>query len=187
MEEICWQGPFSWPGFEQTNRLTTMPDIKGVYLHSFEYNDGYILCSPGITTSTRKRFSQHTRAFFKGKYNVLDIEAAKIGKRKEIWHGWGYAKAHQDEFEQRKEFILQAVNKQLLAYRLFIAEVSEERKRERIEAAIMISIYASKGTCWNNIADEGMHKIPRKDWEILIELRNCCDYKIYGLPVILEV
>jgi len=77
MEEICWQGPFSWPGFEQTNRLTTMPDIKGVYLHSFEYNDGYILCSPGITTSTRKRFSQHTRAFFKGKYNVLDIEAQK--------------------------------------------------------------------------------------------------------------
>ncbi|MBA2500091.1 MAG: hypothetical protein H0V30_10225 [Chitinophagaceae bacterium] len=185
-EEMVWQGPFSWPCFEQTNKLAFLPDIEGVYLQTFEYKDGFILCSAGVTTSTRRRFSQHTRAFKKGEYTILDTEAAKRGERKEIWHGWGYARTHQEEFLQHKEFLLSAVEKHFCAYRLFVAEVADRRKRERIESAIMLSIYNSK-ELWNDMADTGMALRQRYNSEMPIEIKNRCAYKIYGLAEVLEV
>lgn len=46
-EDVLWKGPFSWPKFEQINKLDTIPDVAGVYLFTFEYKDGYILRSAG--------------------------------------------------------------------------------------------------------------------------------------------
>jgi len=39
-----------------------------------------------------------------GNYTILDVEYAKVGIRKEIWHGWGYAKRHRDEFLKHKNY-----------------------------------------------------------------------------------
>ena len=185
-EDVEWQGPFSWTGYEKINKLKPIQDIAGVYLMTFEYKDGYILRSAGVSNSAKRRFSQHKREYIKGKYTVLDVEYAKNGERKEIWHGWEYAKAHQGKFLENKDYILESVEKELGAYRLFISEVTDKRKRERIEFAIMLNIYSSKEP-WSDLVDGGMALRGRFNYEIPIEVKNKCLYKMYGLPEILEV
>ncbi|MBK8503741.1 MAG: hypothetical protein IPL46_16930 [Saprospiraceae bacterium] len=73
----------------------------------------------------------------------------------EIWHGWLYTRTHREEFNERKEEILNAVEVQLKSFRVFIAQVPEIRERARFEAAIMYNIYDSKGP-WAELADRGM-------------------------------
>lgn len=185
-EEIIWEGPFSWNGFAHINKLKPIPDTAGVYLFTFEYKDGYILRSAGVTNSTKRRFAQHTREYRKGNYTILDVESAKLGERKEVWHGWEYAKAHRDEFIKHKDFIMESVEKELEAYRLFVAETAEKRKRERIEFTVVQNIYSSQEP-WADLVDRGMALRGRFNKEIPIKIRNICSSKIYGLPEILEV
>lgn len=185
-EDIVWQGPFSWPGFDPINSLIPVPDIAGVYLLTFEYKDGYILRGAGHTNSMKRRFSQHKREYMAGRYTVLDVKSANRGERKEIWHGWGYAKTHQDEFLRHKDYILQSVEKELASYNLFITEVADRPKRERIEFAVMQSAYLSK-EAWSDLVDGQMALRGRGNYEIPIEARNICHCKIYGIPEMFEI
>lgn len=185
-EDLLWQGPFSWIGYEQVNKLKPIPDIAGVYLFTFEYKGGYILRSVGVTSSMKRRFREHARENNKGNYTVLDVENAKIGVRKELWHGWQYAKEHQNQFLENKAVILGFVEKELIAYRLFISEVTDRRKRERIEAAISINAYSSKEP-WSDLIDGGMALRGRYNYEIPIEVKNVCSHKLYGLPGTIEI
>lgn len=185
-ESLHWKGPFSWPGFEQMNNLHSIPDCSGVYLFTFEYKNGFILRSVGITNSMKRRFSQHKREYMSGKYTVLDVEAANNGERKEIWHGWKYAKMHKDEFLHQKNQILKAVEKELNSYRLFVSQIEERRKQERIESAIALNAYLSKEP-WGDLIDRGMALRGRYCSEIPIEIKNQCSAKVFGLPEILEI
>ena len=185
-EDIIWQGPFSWPGFEDINKLKSIPDVEGVYLFTFKYKDGFLLYVAGITNSTKIRIATHNREYKKGNYTVLDVQSAENGIRKEIWHGWTYAKTHQDEFINNEKTILNAVQNQLNSFRIFIAEIPEKRKRERIEAATMQNIYSSKEG-WSELADRGMFLTLRYNYEMPIEIKNICSSKIYGLSDTLEI
>ena len=117
---------------------------------------------------------------------MLDVESAKNGVRKELWHGWQYAKEHQNIYLENKDMILELANKELIAYRLFISKVTDRRKRERIEAAILISNYSSKES-WADLMDGGMSFRSRYSYEIPIQAKNICSHKLYGLPVSMEV
>lgn len=57
-EDLIWQGPFFWVGYEQLNKSKPILDIAGVYLFTFEYLDGYILRSVGVTNSMKRRLAQ---------------------------------------------------------------------------------------------------------------------------------
>lgn len=185
-EDLIWQGPFSWIGYEQINESKPIPDIAGVYLFTFEYLDGYILRSIGVTNSMKRRLAQHTREYKKGNYTLLDVESAKTGLRKELWHGWQYAKEHQDTFLENKDVILEFAEKELISYRLFISEIADRRKRERIEAALLINAYSSKKP-WHDLIDGGMALRGRYNYEIPIEVKNVCSHKLYGFPEIIEI
>lgn len=185
-ENIVWQGPFSWIGYERNNRLKPVPNIAGVYLITFEYQDGYILRSVGVTNSMKRRFLEHEREYKKGNYTILDVGYVKIGIRKEIWHGWQYAKAHQSQFFEFEDRILKFIEKELGAYKIFVAKINDNRKRERLEAAILINIYASK-ELWADLVDGGMNIRGRYNYEVPIQIRNICQQKIYGLPRIVEI
>lgn len=185
-EDLVWQGPFSWIGYEQINESKPIPDIAGVYLFTFEYLDGYILRSVGVTNSMKRRLAQHTREYKKGNYTLLDVESAKTGLRKELWHGWQYAKEHQDTFLENKDIILEFVEKELISYRLFISEIADRRKRERIEAALLINAYSSKEP-WHDLIDGGMALRGRYNYEIPIEVKNVCSHQLYGLPGTIEI
>jgi hypothetical protein len=182
---VIWQGPFSWPKYGK-DPSDVIPNICGVYLFTFKYRDGYLVYAAGITKSMKTRFSQHTREYKQGNYNVLDTEYAQNGLRKEIWHGWQYAKTHKQEFIERKEIILQAVDKQLSAFKIFVTEVLDLRIRERIECAIMQNIYASSES-WAELADRGMCLRGRHHNELAITLISKCTESIYGLPNDLEI
>ena len=186
IEDIQWPGPFSCPGYENKNGLDEVPDIEGVYLFTIKYNDGYLVYGAGITNSTKKRLKTHVRKYKKGEYTVLDINSAEKGIRQEIWHGWQYAKQHQEEYNERKAEILQFVDEQLTASRIFVAKIVDKRTRERFEAAIMHGIYYCKEP-WSDVSDRGMYLNGRYTWEMPIETNNICCYKIYGLPCKLEI
>jgi hypothetical protein len=137
--KVFWDGPFSWPDFEDRNGLPSIPRSPGVYLQTFEYQDGYLIYAAGITRrSVTVRFREHTRNYMNGEYNVLDPFEAERGVRKEIWHGWGFAKAHRKQFEENRFEIQQALKEQLGRFRIFVAEVGTMRRLlERIEASII--------------------------------------------------
>lgn len=185
-EDVLWQGPFSWPGFDPINNLIPIPDIAGVYLFTFAYKDGYILRVAGHTNSMKRRFSQHKREYMSGRYTVLDAQSANQGERKELWHGWEYAKTHQDEFLRHKTYILKSVENELVSCNLFITEVGDRRKRERIEFAIMQNAYLSKEP-WGDLVDGGTALRGRANGEVPIAVKNICPHKIYGIPDMFEI
>lgn len=186
IKEIEWLGPFSWVGYEKQNNLDRLPDIDGVYLWTFQFKDGYLVYCAGITKSTKRRFQQHTLEYKNGNYTVFNVDEAEQGKRIEIWPGWSYARTHRDEFNDRKEEILNAVERQLTSYKVFVAKVPDKRIRARFESAIMYNIYYSNEP-WVELADRGMHLSKRKKDEVPIQFKNLSNYKIYGLPDIIEI
>jgi hypothetical protein len=186
--EVKWNGPFSWPTYEHENTLCPIPNTPGVYLQTFAYQNGYLIYAAGITRRTiPARFKEHTRKYMKGQYNILDIASVQQGIRKEIWHGWAYARKHREEFEDRKLKILDAVNKQLAGFRIFITEPrTEPRILERLEASIMNNLYQqSSSIC--DIPDKGMYLSPRYDSEEPIVIKNNCVDVLYGLPTFLKI
>ena len=189
--EVRWDGPYSWPGYERENGLPPLPKIPGVYLQTFEYQGGYLIYGPGLTRrSVPERFKQHTRKYMNGEYNVLDIAAIQQGVRREIWHGWGYARSHREEFEEQRTTILAAVRKQLAGFRIFITDTvdlsKEARVLERFEAAIMGSLNQQPPPICD-IPDRGMHLSRRWASETPINVRNKCEALLHGLPAILEI
>ena len=133
------------------------------------------------------RFSEHTSKYMNGDYNVLDIAAIQRGVRREIWHGWGYARKHRAEFEERKPIILDAVQKQLAGFRIFVADVGREpRLLERLEASIMSNLYQQPSP-FCDIPDKGMQLRPRRNSEPPIIVKNKCIVVLYGFPLCLEI
>ncbi|MFC1928377.1 hypothetical protein ACFLXK_02080 [Chloroflexota bacterium] len=168
--------------------MPSIPRIPGVYLQTFEYQNGYLIYAAGITRRpVPTRFREHTRKYMNGEYNVLDIAAAQQGIRREIWHGWDYAREHREEFEERKLIILEAVRKQLAGFCIFITDLGgEARILERLEASIMNNLYKQPSPICD-IPDRGMQLAPLWDSEVPIIVKNNCVAVLYGLPAFLEI
>lgn len=186
--EMTWMGPYAWPGFEIVDQLQTIPEVSGLYLQTFEYRDGFLVYGAGLTRrSVRTRLKEHTSKYMNGEYTVLDVTEVQQGKRKEIWHGWGHARQHRNEYEYRKREIIEAVRRQLEGYRVFIANIGEEpRILERLEAAIMENLYQqSPPLC--DIPDKGMQLSPRWENEEPVIVKSICPEIIHGLPKVFEI
>jgi len=186
--EVAWEGPYSWPGFEDNNKLPAIPKVSGVYLQTFEYQNGYLIYAAGLTRRpVPARFREHTRKYRNGEYNILDLIKAEHGIRKEIWHGWGYAREHRDEFEAKKAMILKAVETQLSGFRIFLAEIEiKPRLLERLEATIMNTLGQQPSPICD-IPDKGMMLSPRWDNEQPLVIRNLSRVRLHGLPSRLEI
>ena len=165
-----------------------IPKLQGVYLQTFEYEDGYLIYAAGITCRpVSTRFREHTRMYMNGEYTVLDTDAAQQGVRKEIWHGWDYARKHRKEFEEQKSIILDGVQKQLTNFRIFVANVEGvPRVHERLEASIMNSLYKQPPPICD-FPDRGMQLSPRWGSEELVVAKNNCTEVLHGLPDLLEI
>lgn len=186
--EATWDGPYGWPGYESDHNLPPIPQLPGIYLQTFEYQGGYLIYAAGITRRPApRRFREHTRKYLTGEYNVLDIALAQHGIRQEIWHGWGYARKHSEEFVARKAIILDAVHKQLAGFRIFVSDIGPERRfLERFEAAIMMALYQQVSPI-SELPDRGMQLASRWDWEKPIIIKNFCTSVLHGLPALLEI
>ena len=186
--EIYFTGPYSWPKFETQNDLPALPQHPGIYLWTVDYKDGYLIYGAGITRRTiPKRFYEHTLKFMSGDYNVLDIEAMQQGIRDLVWQGWGWNPEKREDFEKRKQEILDAVDKQLAGFRIFIADVgTEPRILERLEAAIMNRLYSQPPPLCD-IPDKGMMLAPLRDSEKPIVVEIVCELTLHGLPNELEI
>ena len=186
--DVTWEGPFSWPTFESENNLPPIPKQQGVYLQTFEYQDGYLIYAAGITRRpVPARFREHTRKYMSGDYTILDVNSAQQGIRKEIWHGWEYAREHRDEFEENQSVILEAVRKQLVGFRVFVADVGgAPRIHERMESSIMNNLYKPPPPICD-FPDRGMQLSSRWDSEESVVINSKCSGVLHGLPELLEI
>ena len=185
---ILWEGPYAWPGCEQTSDFPRLPEHSGVYLQTFERDGGYAIYAAGITNrNVGERFKEHARKYLNGDYTVLDVEAAQHGERKEIWHGWGEARSKRAEFERRKAEITAAAREQLKAFRIFVADVgTESRISRRIESAVMDLLYAQPVPL-SKLPDRGMSLSRRWADEESMLVQSSCKHRLHGIPEIFKI
>lgn len=188
MIEINWKGPYSWPKYESINGLPEIPKNPGIYIQAVEYNEGYLIFCAGISRRPiPTRFKEHSRSYFKGEYNIFDIDLMKQGVRKSIWQGWGWTPEKKAQFEENKEFFQNGVNNQLSNFRVFVADIGlEPRLLERLEYKVMNSLYHSEPP-YCEIPDKGMMLRPRRDDEKKITVKNNCENALFGIPITFEI
>jgi len=186
--EVTWEGPYSWPNYEQKNNLPSLTKQSGLYLQTVAYGNGYLIYAAGLTRRTiGQRFMEHTRKYMSGDYNVLDLNAMQNGIRREIWHGWGWTSTKREEFEEQKSVILTAVQEQLAGFHIFIADIGNEpRLLERLEAAVMNNLYKQPSPLCD-IPDKGMMLAPRRSTETTVMVSNECRFLLHGLQRQLEI
>jgi hypothetical protein len=183
--QINWDGPFGWPGFERINNLPSLPDACGVYLETFPYKNGYIVYGAGHTGRFfKKRLGEWKRAYLDGKCNVLDIDAATINKKILRWK-WRGLDATPIRNGKEKIDLTIDVCKQLACFRIFVARVTSERIRQRLEASINDYLDTSKYVIHDNI--KAMSLVRRKSNEKIIIVKNYSKVRFYGIPSILEI
>jgi hypothetical protein len=175
-------GPFGWPKFE--GELPQLPAVRGVYLQTFEHQDGFLPYSVGITSRMRSRFSEHRRKFVSGDYNILDVDAANLGVRKVVWKGWGWTPDKRADFEARRSEIVALAQREMLATRIFTMDLgSNKRLLERIEGAMANHFYKDHDTLF----DQGMFLAPRRQAEEPISVVFRCGSLLHGIPLQLEI
>lgn len=184
IHKINWQGSFSFPSFEQYNKLPSAPSYLGVYLLTVDYNDGFLIYSVGMTTiSIYKRLQQHKRCYLKGDYNILDIKMMQQGIRKSLWQGWGWSDEKLIKWNQNKENLENLAREQLKGFRVFTAGIDLDKRRlQRLEAKIMNSLYRAEHP-FSDLPDKSMNLLPKRDDEEPILIQNICDKAIFGLPI----
>lgn len=180
--EILWTGPYSWPKYESESGLPSVPKHPGLYLQTFEFQDGYLISAAGLTRRPiPTRLREHTTKFISGDYTIMDMIALKEGIRKEVWHGWGWSPEKRTDFEKRKLIILSATRKQLAAYRMFVANVdSRPRILERLEASIWNMLYKLPNPLCD-IPDRGVMISPRWETKTPIIVKSRCKAILHGL------
>ena len=105
-------GPFGWPKYE--SGLPLLLEIPGVYLMTVKHQDGFLPYGVGVTRRPmRERFVEHTRAYVKGEYNILDLNAAERGTREVLWKGWGWTPEKRADYEARKDEIIAFAKSQI--------------------------------------------------------------------------
>ncbi|MGH9762055.1 MAG: hypothetical protein ACREDR_06945 [Blastocatellia bacterium] len=185
---LSWQGPFSWPDYESISGLPPLPRESGLYLWTFQGKTGFVGYCAGITRRPfPQRLKEHTRKYLDGQYTVLDPFSAQKGERKEVWHGWSYARGRRSEFFARKAEITFAVHLQLAAFRVLVTEVENApRILERLEARIMKLLYDQPAP-YCNLPDQGMRLAPTRKDEASIVVENTYPAPLLGCPRVYEL
>lgn len=182
-----FKGPFLWTAAAGAT-LFDQPDALsgGVYLWTIEFCEGYLPYLAGHTMkSFHARFQEHTRLYFSGVYTVFDSGALRRGTKAKIWPGLWYLKDKRDErqaeFRARYTELLPHISELLSLWRVFLAPLPTNRRvLERIEAAIMNSLYAGPPIV-RDFPDRGMRLLPRRKAEEEVRIRVSAPALIYGL------
>ena len=179
--KIQWRGPYEWPQLRVPSPLDKM---SGVYLWTVESETGYVCTGCGITERTiRQRVMEHRRSYLRGAYTLLDLHSLRQGIRKEIWHGlWaGYnSDKRKAEFVRRKDELQNVANEQMSALKIFVAKINKKRLQQRIEAAIVQTLYeAEQPYC--DLPDRGTLRMPRRESEASLTFINESDHHFVNL------
>jgi hypothetical protein len=176
-------GPFGWPKYEGSQ--LPLPAVRGVYLQTFEHQDGFLPYGVGITRRLmRSRFSEHGRKYVSGDYNILDVDASNRGVRTVVWKGWGWSPEKRADFDARKSEIVALAQREMLATRVFTMDLgSNKRLLERVEGAIAKHFYQKA----DSLFDQGMFLAPRWQTEEPIFAAFRCGRLLHGIPPQLEI
>ena len=194
--EVRWSGPYQWPGVVGDSNLPRIEEapeasLGGVYLWTVEYGGKYLIYAAGKTRrSFVKRLREHSTAHRSGFFTIFDMDAMKQGRRQEIWHGFFTKRRpaeRQAEFRRRKGEILEAVARQLEAFRVFVAPLEPEpRLLSRMESSIMDCLYSAPEP-FSVIPDHGMSLSRRWSSERVIVVRNIGAEVFHVLPEVMEI
>lgn len=176
--DLSWAGPYRWPF-----KGTQFPEWPGAYLHTYEYQDGFLIYAAGITRRPmRERFREHTRSTLNGCFSLLDLELLAQGIRCEIWQGTLWQRCNpitKKEFESRG--LRDVARLQMESSRIFAAEVSTApRILERLEAELMRQLYAADPP-FCDIPPRGMRLSSRRPHEVPISVHATYPRKVFAL------
>ena len=179
--DISWKGPFEWP---KPRKRSPLDGMRGVYLWTLKSETGYVVIGVGLSSNIRNRFLTHRRDFLSGKLTVLDIKMARQGTRSEIWHGfWApyNTQESREEFQVREAEIRAAAMRQIEATEIFVAEATDIRLQQRLEAGIQGARMAAQEP-YCHLPAVGMALAPRRSNEPLIEVTNRSGHPFCNLP-----
>jgi hypothetical protein len=183
--EINWSGPYAWPGYEAETGLPPVPEHGGVYLRTFECQDGYVIQYIGETALYPKRLEEHRRGMLDGNYVLLDMDAAAKGVYSALWPYQG-RNARPDDFELCKDEIRTFARWQMAKGRVFVTDQEmDKRLRLRLEAAIATSQEhaAQPAASWA----PKIRREPRRADEEPIMVRISTSAKLIGMPATIEI
>jgi hypothetical protein len=188
---VRFAGPYSWEGAGEDALFASVEGkSSGLYLLTAHSDGGYFIYSAGITTrSFANRLWEHTKEYLSGNYNVLDAKALRQGTRVVLWEGfWDARDAWQRLTDHRARWtqLVMRAHELLETFQIFVAPLSAERRvLERIEAAIMTSLYDGSGKV-AALPDREMRLLPRRQEEEPIIVRVESDVRFHGLPAAFE-
>ena len=175
-------GPFGWPNYENTK--DKLPTTSGLYLTTFETNDGFIPWGLGVTSRpVRVRFLEHSRNFKNGEYNILNVQTAISGQRQIEWKGWGWTEEKRKKYANIKNNVTGSAEEQFLATYIFIVNLPKSIRLERLESALTDYFHASG----NSLIDQGMQLSRRWEVEEKILVKFDTFHKVISLPNQIEI
>jgi hypothetical protein len=185
IKTLHFQGDFKLISKSQDNLFNQELAAKGgVYLWTYETEDGYIIDYVGEASSIKDRFYQHLREQLNGRYSIYDPDSLRNGKREITWKGYHW---RSDEYYRVIEFIsnsekyMPKLEKMLEECRIFFAPIEgDELIRKRIEASILNEM--SRLVLYDRIKPIPLQQIRQlQAGEVPVETKLVTDEKIIGL------
>lgn len=184
--KLVWTGVYAFPGYEKITGLPPVPNDPGIALRGYEGRPGeYILRTMCNSDEPRNRLAGYASESKQGYRAILDPVQAGNGVRVEQWKRWSerlvrppeWKAAKRAEWKRREAELLEKLDADLAATRLFHTEVADPRLRQRIVAAIV-----QRGTHTKVFLRTAISARHVDEEEILVRNVTPNGITIHGLP-----
>jgi hypothetical protein len=157
---ISFIGPFSWADASRAPEASEF----GIYLWTVPLQSGHLVYYVGETgVSFSDRLREHNRDFFAARHCIYKAAEFARGEKAKLWQGfWGPGRKPEAECRANRERFSKSAQEMLSVLQVFLAPFkTDKRIRQRIEGAILKSLYAVPGT----FMLEGVIGQPRRNGE----------------------
>jgi len=189
---VSFKGPFSWTKNDKCPNLfrQEVSNLRGLYLWTVPQSERELIYYVGITgRSFHKRMEEHFKEHCAGAYHLNEPEKLRNGNRKCIWPGFfdQTNKKNIAELVENYDNYARIIVDLSHIYRFYLAPLElENRKLERIEAALAMHLYNQPGEV-GAFQEKGVIYKARNNDETPFQARFESKANLIGIPDILEV
>lgn len=184
---IAFAGPFSWSGTLDAPAVCAADEARkaGIYLWTVPLPEGHLVYYVG---ETGRRFDvrlhQHHEELVAARYHIYSAAEFARGEKLLLWPGRFDRTNRKSDEDCRANCarLSDQIREMMLVLRFFFAPLScDKRMRQRIEASIAQSLYATAGVI-GAFQDKGIRYWPRTNDEQAIACVVSSPVRLLGLP-----
>jgi hypothetical protein len=190
MENITLEflGPYKFFGQNDSIFTNTDRNLSGIYLWTINTKDGYMIRYVGQTKYFFTRQKAHLINFLGLNYGILDVEAAKNGKRELLWNGLWRDKDNRllgNDLENEYTVLSKRVIDYINIIEIFFAKLDgQSNLRKHIEGYIGCNLRENHKEFKELYADDfRIGKSTKLNCKLFIK----CNYNILGLDKEIDV